>query len=415
MKATIINLFQKVGRASLAIGLQNSHSGNMACLISAKDKPVQLVITKSGAQKGDLEPEDILFMEMAKEKKPEASSELIVHRAILKLPEAQASLHAHAKNVTLMTLAFSAKRKKSLSFSPLDPLGIIYLTSIPIINVKKAYGSLELAREVASGLKNYPVVAIRGHGLFARGRTLLEAFFYAGIADFSAQVWKSLKSLRIPEEKIDEEKRKGIRELFFPPFPYCLSWERKSSVFLNKNELKIVEKTRNRLFLSQISPFFTGSLSWKNRKKIIYASPASTPLEIKGPLKAFDLSSSPEDEEFFCHRLIYEQTPAQAIIRAFIAEAEAIAWNLSFLNDQLSYFKPLDVEGKVLHPQVPVFLPPIDTAVFLELLKKHQLVIVRGGGVWAISSLSLSKALHHLSSLRDSLHYFLSLKELNLI
>lgn len=415
MKEAIISLFQKVGRASLAIGLQNSHSGNMACLLWISRKRSQLVITRSGAQKGDLEAEDILFINTAKEKKPEASSELIVHQAILNLPNVGASLHAHAKDMTLMTLAFSTESQKRLSFSPLDILGIVYLTLIPIISVRKAYGSVELAREVASGLKDYPVVAVRGHGLFARGKTLLEAFFHAGIADFSAKVWKSLKSLRTPGEKIKEKDKKWRKDLFVPPLPYQVDWERKGRHFIDKERQKQIEKTRNRLFLAQLSPFFTGSLSWKDKEKVIYAFPASTPFEIKGPLSILDLSSSSNNEEFFWHRLIYEELPAKAVIRGYIAEAEAIAWDLVFSGDQLSYFKPLDVEGKVLHPLVPVLAPPVEKNLFINLLKKYELVIIRGGGVWAASPVSLSKALHHLSSLKDSLHYFLGLKELNLI
>lgn len=415
MKAAIISLFQKVGRASLAIGLQNSHSGNMASFIWANRKRPRLVITRSGAQKGDLEPEDILFMDAAKGKKSRASSELIVHRAILSLPSGGASLHAHARDVTLMTLAFSKESKKPLSFSPLDILGIIYLISIPIISVRRAYGSFELAREVASGLKDYPVVAVRGHGLFARGRTLLEAFFHAGIADYSAGVWKYLKSLRFPIEEIRKKEKKWPGSLFVPPSPYHVDWEKRSRLFIDKDRLKQIEKTRNRLFLARLSPFFTGSLSWKDRQKIIYASPASTPMDIKGPLNIFNLSSRPENEEFFWHQLIYENSPARAVIRAYIAEAEAIAWDLVFSDDQLSYFQPLDVEGKVLHPMVPVLAPPVETSLFNKLLKKYQVIIIRGGGVWAMSPVSLSMALHHLSSLKDSLHYLLGLKEMDLI
>lgn len=415
MKSAIINLFQKVGRASLAIGLQNSHSGNMASLVTTNPRCPQIVITRTGAQKGDLEADDILFMDIAKEEKSEASSELIVHRAILSLPSVAASLHAHAKDLTLLTMAFPMESKKPLSFSPLDPLGIIYLISIPIIRVRKAYGSLELACKAASELKDYPVVAVRGHGLFARGRTLLEAFFYAGIADFSARVWKALKSLRIPVEKLGEEKEKWEKCLFVPPSPYHIGWEKKNRLFIDKNKLKPIEKARNRLFLAQLSPFFTGSLSWKEKDKIILASPASTPFEIKGPLNIFDLSFFPENEEFFWHQLIYENSPARAVIRAYIAEAEAIAWNSAFLDDRLTYFKPLDVEGKVLHPAVPVLVPPVETERFIKFLKKFELLIIRGGGVWAMSPISLSKALHHVSSLKDSLHYFLGSKELNLI
>jgi len=415
MKSGIINLFQKIGRASLAIGLQNSHSGNMACLFRESGRSPKLAITRSGAQKGDLEPGDILFINMTEKKERGASSELVVHQKVLGLKGVGASFHAHARELTLMTLAFSKLKKKIESFSPLDPLGFTYLISIPVINVKKAYGSPELARSVASQLESFPVVAVRGHGLFSRGRTLMEAFFYAGLADFSARVWRLLECLKLPVEERKEKERRWQGKLFSPPSPYQPDWERKMKVSLEKKKLKEIEKTRNRLFLAQLSPFFTGSLSVRENKQIFYAFPASTPLEIKGPLDIFNLTFHPEDNEFFWHRLIYEKTSAVSIIRAFMAEAEALAWLLLPPDGQLSFFAPMDVEGRVLHPEIPVLAPPVEAAQFLKLLKKYELLIIRGGGVWAISFLSLSQALHHLSSLKDSGHYFLGLKELNLI
>jgi len=258
-------------------------------------------------------------------------------------------------------------------------------------------------------------VAVCGHGLFSRGKTLMEAFFYAGLADFSARVWRLLEWLKLPAEERAEKERKWRGKLFSPPSPYHLGWERKMKVSLEKNKLKEIDKTRNRLFLAQLSPFFTGSLSLREKKQIIYAFPASTPLEIGGPLNIFDLSSGPEDNEFFWHRLIYEKTSAVSVIRAFMAEAEALAWLLLTANGHLSFFQPMDVEGRVLHPEIPVLAPAVEAAEFLELLKKYELLIIRGGGVWAMSSLSLSQALHHLSSLKDSGNYFLGLKELDLI
>jgi len=417
MKASLIHLFRKIGRASLAIGLQNSHSGNMACLFREPKGSLKLAITRSGSQKGDLEPDDILFIDMAGNRKKErgASSELVVHQKVLGLKGVGASFHAHARELTLMTLAFSKQKKKIKSFFPLDPLGLTYLISIPVISVKRAYGSPELARVVTSRLESFPVVAVHGHGLFSRGRTLMEAFFYAGLADFSARVWRLLESLKLPAEERMEKERKWRGKLFSPPSPYQPDWERKIKLFLEKNKLKEIDKTRNRLFLAQLSPFFTGSLSLREKEQIIYAFPASTPLEIKGPLNNFNLFSLPEDNEFFWHRLIYEKTSAVSIIRAFIAEAEALAWLFLTADGELRFFKPMDVEGRVLHPEVPVLAPPVEVAQFLKLLKKYELLIIRGGGVWAMSSLSLSQALHHLSSLKDSCHYFLGLKELNLI
>lgn len=422
-KVDLISLFQKIGRASLEAGLQNTHSGNMAYLRGRKEGyPFEVVITKSGSQKGDLEAKDILFLKLPEKSSPQASSELVVHLAILNLEKVRASFHAHAKEVILMTLTLAKKRRKKICLFPLDPLGLVYLRSIPIIKVKKPYGSPELARAVAQQLHQYPVVAVCGHGLFSRGQTLSEAFFYAQLADFSANI---LRHFMLIKGQLDQEgsliaKRKSL--LFCPPPPYDHHWEEinwskrsQKKILLAKTELKELTRIRNRLFQARLSPFFTGSLSWKHHQKMIFIFPASTPFYIEIPIVHFDSFSEAMREEYFWHQLIYERTSASAVIRAFILEAEIVAWALVSPRKKINYFQPIDVEGQVLHPRVPLLEPPVEAKDFIHLLNEYQVIIIRGGGVWALSPFSLSKALHHLSSLKDSLNYYLELKKMNLI
>lgn len=421
-KEVLVSLFQKIGRASLEAGLQNSHSGNMACLwIDKRSHQFKVAITKSGSQKGDLKPEDILFFHRADKSVPQASSELVVHRAILNLDKVKASLHAHAKEIILLTLALAEKRKGKIYLFPFDPLGWVYLRSIPIIRVKKPYGSPELAQAVAQQLRQYPVVAVCGHGLFSRGQTLTEAFFYAQIADVSASIIRHVNLIKgrgDQQERLIAERRKN---LFCPPPLYDPNWEkwdgskRNQKKVLDKAELDELAKTRNRLFQARLSPFFTGSLSWKCKQKMIFVFPASTPEYIEIPLALHDSFSEATKEERYWHQLIYERTSALAVIRAFMLEAEVIAWDFVSPKDKIKYFQPIDVEGRVLHPRIPVLEPPVEAKNFIDLLKKYELVIIRGGGVWTLSPFSLSKALHHLSSLKDSLHYYLELKKMKML
>jgi len=414
----IITLFQTLGRASLELGLQNSHSGNLAYLWRGRGGEDFIAITRSGSQKGDLKPGDIIFLRPKSRKVMDASTEFIVHREILRLPGAKASFHTHAPELTLMSLAEAKKTAQTNLFVPLDALGIVHLKGgIPVIRVKRAFGSPELAAAVTKYLREFPVVAVEAHGLFSRGQELVESFFYANIANFSARVVRLLYQMkgRVKEGRKEIKERNGAA-FFVPPAPYKppeLEAERRQ---LKKELIQAVDQIRNRLWASQLSPFYTGSLSLKEESQkgtILYVSSASTLKELGDPLRRFPIDSNPADaEELNWHRRIYEKTGAVAIIRGYIAEAEAAAWDLLGQSQDLIYFRPLDVEGQFLHPRLPILPSFVDKDTFLACLRAHQVVIVRGGGVWAISPDSLSQALHRVASVKDSCFYYVGLKEL---
>ncbi len=417
MKEKVIRLFQVIGQASLEAELQNSHSGNMACLWAGENGEEYLVITRSGSQKGDLRPEDIIFLSGRSQNWKTASSELIVHRAILRLPGIKASFHAHARELTLALMVEEKEKTKPLFFIPFDGLGLTYLQGkIPLLRVKKSFGSPELARAVADKLEKFPVVLVKAHGLFARGRNLTEAFFLASIAHYSGIVARLLQrtsgDLEAWRAKI---RNKGSKIIFVPPTAYEVNAEKVAAALGHQVIEEELVKVRNRLFASRLSPFYTGSISFHQRNKIFYAPAASSPRYLNAPL--YQVSGQDlVNEELSWHLLVQEKTKIACLLRAHVAEAEATAWNLlSSPEKEVVYFRPLDVEGRVLHPCLPFVSPPIDKKTFLRLLQKYQVVVIRGGGVWAVSHTSLSQALHHISSVRDSCFYYLGLKEKKLI
>jgi len=414
----IIALFQTLGRASLELGLQNSHSGNFAGRWQGPGGEDFMAITRSGSQKGNLKPEDIIFLRPKSRRVLGASTEFVVHREILRLPKVKASFHAHAPDLTLMSLAEAQKNTQENFFMPLDALGLVHLKGgVPLIRVKRAFGSPELAAAVTKYLREFPVVAVEAHGLFSCGQELGEAFFYANIANFSARVVKLLYQIggRVREWRQEMKERKRAA-FFLPPSPYKPPEMKTERPRCNKELVEAIDQTRNRLWASQLSPFYTGSLSLRDKrqkKTMIYASPASILKEFGAPIRRFPLALNPaESEELNWHRLIYEKTAAVAIIRSYPAEAEAAAWDLLSQTQDVTYFRPLDVEGQFLHPRLPVLPPFVDKDTFFACLQAHQVVIVRGGGVWAISSDSLSQALHRVASVKDSFFYYLGLKEL---
>src|SRR5512136_39628 len=121
--------FQALGRASLLYDVQDSHSGNMALRRTNERGEDEIVITATGSQKGDLEPSQICFLSATETDYGyyKASSETDIHARILSLPGVRASMHAHTKDLTIVTLDNEPKPNTPAPFVPVDPLGYYHL------------------------------------------------------------------------------------------------------------------------------------------------------------------------------------------------------------------------------------------------------------------------------------------------
>lgn len=98
-----------------------------------------------------------------------ASTELIVHRAIYQYTSALAIIHAHPR--IAITLSLSQDE-----IIPIDNEGSYLLRKIPVVSVELASGSKEMAEKVSEALREYKIIMQRGHGCFAIGQTLEEAY-----------------------------------------------------------------------------------------------------------------------------------------------------------------------------------------------------------------------------------------------
>ena len=76
---------------------------------------------------------------------------------------------------------------------PEDSEGEMLCPKIPI--VQGAPGSKEIADTVTRALSSSKVVIARGHGTFAAGRTLDEAYVYTSLAEHSCRVLILKRSL----------------------------------------------------------------------------------------------------------------------------------------------------------------------------------------------------------------------------
>jgi L-fuculose-phosphate aldolase len=131
------------------------------------------IIKRRGAQLGRLKISD--FVETSFKGKDSgivrASTELIVHRAIYEETAALAVIHAHP--CTAITLSLSRDE-----IIPIDNEGSYLLRKIPVVSVELASGSKEMDEKVSKKLREYKIIMQRGHGCFAIGQTLEEAYHW---------------------------------------------------------------------------------------------------------------------------------------------------------------------------------------------------------------------------------------------
>ena len=87
---------------------------------------------------------------------------------------------------------------------PVDNEGSYLLKKVPVIWEEFASGTPEMARKVAEALRSYKIIMLRGHGSFATGQTLEEAFFWSSALEEVSQI--ILYTLQINEPLIEYRK-----------------------------------------------------------------------------------------------------------------------------------------------------------------------------------------------------------------
>jgi len=162
----VYQMFQEIGRDLYVHNLVSSHGGNISVRFGDR-----IIIKRRGAMLGRLKPHDLIETGLEKNDSgvARASTELIVHRAIYHATPALAVVHAHPRRA----IALSLSRDEII---PIDNEGSYLLKKIPVVETEFASGSRQMADTIAGALKSYKIVMMRGHGSFATGQTLDEAF-----------------------------------------------------------------------------------------------------------------------------------------------------------------------------------------------------------------------------------------------
>ncbi len=84
-----------------------------------------------------------------------------------------------------LAIVFSRSRDE---FVPIDNEGSYLLKKVPVVAEEFASGTPDMAEKVAEELRNCKIVLLRGHGSFATGQTLDEAFQWSSTLEEARQI-----------------------------------------------------------------------------------------------------------------------------------------------------------------------------------------------------------------------------------
>jgi L-fuculose-phosphate aldolase len=170
--------FRDIGRDLFVRGLVSSHAGNMS--IRAKEG---IYITRTKSMLGRITRGDLVRVDAVGPDPSDAraSSELIVHRAIYEATGSTAVVHAHPPYATLLSMFQD-------ELVPVDSEGCYLLQRVPVKKIDRqvTVGLPESARIISEALKAHEIVMLRGHGSFARGDTLEDAYMVTSSLEASS-------------------------------------------------------------------------------------------------------------------------------------------------------------------------------------------------------------------------------------
>jgi L-fuculose-phosphate aldolase len=178
----------RFGKKMVLSGLTSSRFGNISLL-----QEDRIFITCTGSMLDELDEEMVVVVDLSCPCNLDkiASSETCVHRVVYQRTENMAIIHTHSP----YAVALSLLEKESIE--PIDSEGLLFLGTMPIVEGR--VGTNDLAMAVSIALQNHKACIARGHGVFAAGNSLSDAYTAACMAEHSAQVRYLVKTY--PGEK----------------------------------------------------------------------------------------------------------------------------------------------------------------------------------------------------------------------
>ena len=176
--SAMLEQFAKFGRELFLQGVNSSHSGNMS--VREGDR---IYITRRGSMLASLSDRDVIECGLKADDShiTLASTEIKIHRSIYMNTSALAIVHAHPP----YAIALSLDRDE---ITPVDSEGVYYFKSVPVLKAEHTIGSDEVAQKLPQLLRNYRAVVVGGHGSFATGQMLEEAFQWTSSLEASCKI-----------------------------------------------------------------------------------------------------------------------------------------------------------------------------------------------------------------------------------
>ncbi|MDH7491002.1 MAG: aldolase [Methanolinea sp.] len=164
--------FESIGKRLCQERLVSANFGNMSV---RRDEG--FLITRTGSFLDN--PGEPVFVPLEGDVPREASSEFRLHREVYRRTGHDAVVHAHPVHAVALSLG----RDHVIT---LDSEGQMFAPKIPVVG--GAPGSMEMADNVAGALAGGNLVIVRGHGTFAAGKSLEEAYILTSLAEHSCRV-----------------------------------------------------------------------------------------------------------------------------------------------------------------------------------------------------------------------------------
>ena len=165
--------FERIGKRLFAEHLVGGNFGN----ISIRKGNEGFFIKPTGTYL-DVTAE-LVFVPLEGDVPKAASSEYRVHREVYRKSDHMAIVHAHPPYAVAASLVMDL-------IVPEDSEAEMFCPEIPVIQAPP--GSQEIADAVAHVLSRSNLVIARGHGTFAAGKTLDEAYVFTSLAEHSCRV-----------------------------------------------------------------------------------------------------------------------------------------------------------------------------------------------------------------------------------
>jgi L-fuculose-phosphate aldolase len=425
-----------VGAAIMRVNGNNTHSGNLSMRDPAN--PDVFYITASGSQCGALTIRDIVPVRFSGVSwgDARASTESTIHRGILRLPGVHACVHNHPivcttltfdsrdKQMFLRYLGTDAEAREEFAFQPVDVSGAFIVGAVKVGSYKQPVGSKEMEERIPRYLADSPLTLVRGHGPFARGKTLEECLYYLSVLENSAQVAINLRRRGVDLGRIQQRiMERGVRAVF-PVRPHSLSvQELTTREVRDKSTVADFTYWLSYNYNFGISAYGTGSMSRKvTADEMIYCPMSAVPEGMDFPLHRLSLERQASDAlDLALHKLIYTSTNYTTcmITTSPLANAEAMAtlaekFGIEVLlgeppeipyepkNHQVVI--PIDAEAIYLNPRIGLVdvsrlchLTP-DNPVLNMLRWYKGCCVVAGFGVISVGDTTLEQAAHNVSS-----------------